>query len=311
MSRALLITGATGKQGGAVIDALVDNEKIQSEFTILAVTRNPSSSSAQKLASKSPSVKVIGGNLDNVSKLFDSAQQALNGAQVWGVYSVQISQGKDASHDGEIRQGKSLVDEALKRGVKHFVYSSVERGGEQHSWDNATPIPHFQTKYEIERHLRDAAKQDGDKMGWTILRPVAFMDNLTPAFPSKVFLAAMRDTMKSKKNQWVATKDIGIFGAKAFASSKEYNHKAIGLAGDELNAEEVGQVVGKMTGAPLTPTWYILGQTLMYMVTELGIMIKWFGSEGYKADISECKRLNPEMMDFETWLVKDSPFTTK
>ncbi len=55
-----------------------------------------------------------------------------------------------------------------------FVYSSGAWRRDEKSWANATPIPHFQTKQLIEIHLRDKAQG----MGWTILRPVAFMDNL-------------------------------------------------------------------------------------------------------------------------------------
>jgi len=53
------------------------------------------------------------------------------------------------------------------------VYSSVERGGDEKSWENPTLIPHFASKHRIELHLREAAE---DKMMWTILRPTAFME---------------------------------------------------------------------------------------------------------------------------------------
>ena len=46
------------------------------------------------------------------------------------------------------------------------------------------------------------------------------------------------------------------------------------------------------------------------MVTELAVMMDWFKSDGYKADISQLKKMNPQMMDMETWLVKESKFTT-
>jgi len=162
MSKAILVTGATGKQGGSVIDALANN----SAFTLLAVTRNTSGGSAQKLASKASNIKLVQGDMDDVPALFKNAAEVAK-APLWGVYSLQISQGKGVTSEGEIRQGNAMIDEAVKTGVKHFVYSSVERGGDEASWNNKTPIPHFQTKWEIEHHLKDNAGQ----MGWTILRP--------------------------------------------------------------------------------------------------------------------------------------------
>jgi nucleoside-diphosphate-sugar epimerase len=72
-----------------------------------------------------------------------------------------------------------MVDGALAAGVKFFVYTSVERGGNDKSYDNPTNVPHFISKHNIEHHLVENA---GDKMQWTILRPVAFMD--VSAFPT-------------------------------------------------------------------------------------------------------------------------------
>jgi uncharacterized protein YbjT (DUF2867 family) len=170
MSKSILVTGATGKQGGAVVDALI-NESAHTFSSILAVTRDPDSSGAKKLALKSVLIKLVQGNLDDVPTIFQNAGY-IDKEQIWGVYSVQVSQGKGVTVDGEVAQGKALIDESVKRRVKYFVYSSVDRGGDDKSWVTKTPIPHFQTKYEIEHHLRDNAGE----MGWTILRPVAFMD---------------------------------------------------------------------------------------------------------------------------------------
>ena len=63
------------------------------------------------------------------------------------------------------------------------------------------------------------------------------MDNLAPGFPTQVFMAALRDTLGDKALQWVATADIGTFAKLAFCSPQEYNHKALGLAGDEHSWE--------------------------------------------------------------------------
>lgn len=305
MSKALLITGATGKQGGSVIDALVASAS-SSDFEILAVTRDTNSGGAKKLAAKASNIKLVQGNLDDVPGLFAAAKEVTK-QPIWGVYSVQISQGKGVTFDSEVKQGTALIDESVKQGVKQFVYSSVERGGDEASWEEATPIPHFQSKLEIEKHLKSTA----GTMGWTVLRPVAFMDNLAPGMPHKVFLTAMRDTMKNKPNQWVATKDIGVFATEAFTKPEEWNGKAIGLAGDELTFDQLSQAFKNKTGSPAGTTYSFLGSTLKYMVHELGVMLDWFGSDGYKADIQKCRKINPNMLDFETWLVKESPFPTK
>lgn len=162
MAKNLLITGATGNQGGAVIEALANNP----DFTLLAQTRNGTGSGADKLRSKGQNIKIVEGHQDDAAALFKTAQEVAGGP-LYGVYSVQISMGKGVTYDGEIKQGQDMVDESVKAGVKHFVYSSVERGGDEASWSTETPIPHFQTKHKVEHYLRDHA----GSMGWTILRP--------------------------------------------------------------------------------------------------------------------------------------------
>lgn len=86
MSKAILISGATGKQGGSVIRALL---KQKADFQILALTRDTQSNSAQKLLKLSPNVKLITGNLDKPSDIFQKAKAA-SSLPVWGVFSVQV-----------------------------------------------------------------------------------------------------------------------------------------------------------------------------------------------------------------------------
>lgn len=86
MSKAVVITGATGNQGGALIQALVEAD---ADFEIIAVSRNPSSNSAQRLARKSPKIKVIAGDLERADDILTEAKKVTK-APIWGVYSVQV-----------------------------------------------------------------------------------------------------------------------------------------------------------------------------------------------------------------------------
>ncbi|KAF2397027.1 NAD(P)-binding protein, partial [Trichodelitschia bisporula] len=285
--RVILVTGATGRQGGAVVSAL------KGKFTVLGVTRSPESDKARGLG-----VQLVEGDLDNVPALFDAAA-AVTAEPIWGVFSVQVSLGKGVTVEREIRQGKALVDESVRRGVRMFVYASVNRGPT--SWGVPTPIAHFGTKNEVEQHLRDATAG----MGWAIVRPVAFMDNLAPGFATRVFLSALKQTLGDKSLQWVATRDIGTVVSKIFAAPENFNHKAISLAGDELNVDGICASIKHVTGQDIAPAWWGFGAALMF-VPEVGRMVRWFADEGYAADVNECRELHPEMMDFKAWLRKDS-----
>jgi nucleoside-diphosphate-sugar epimerase len=87
MSKAMLIFGATGKQGGAVLNHLV---RRNADFKILAVTRNAKSPSAQRLLQKSPKVKLVEGNAMDPGPIFESARKS-SGLPIWGVFSVQVN----------------------------------------------------------------------------------------------------------------------------------------------------------------------------------------------------------------------------
>ncbi|KAF2259881.1 NAD(P)-binding protein [Lojkania enalia] len=307
--KAILITGATGKQGGSVLHQLATHPS-SPQYTLLAVTRNASSQTAQSIIEKHPAVKLVQGDLNDMSALFTNAKQVLKDAgkepKIWGVYSVQISIGTGVTTESEIKQGKELIDESINEGVKHFVYSSVERGGNEKSFENETPIPHFQSKYQIEKYLLEQAGKKGEKMGWTILRPVAFMDNLAPGFPTKVFLAALRDTLKEKPLQWVSIEDIGLFASKAFRDPQSWNARAEGLAGDELTFEELSGCFERALGHPAPVTYGIFGSALMLAVKEVNVMITWFKTDGYKAEISKLRSEESDLCNFERWLKERS-----
>ncbi|KAL9118533.1 MAG: hypothetical protein Q9187_004924 [Circinaria calcarea] len=301
--KSLLITGATGKQGGAIIRALLSNP--EPPFRIFAVTRNPASPSAQKLASN-PSITLVQGDLDDCPAIF---AQLPPSTQIWGVFSVQVPPfGPFADPTKEEVQGKALVDAALEHGVKHFVYSSVDRGGDK-SDNDPTYVPHFITKYNIEKYLQEKAD---DKMSWTIFRPVAFFDNITNDFPGKMFASVWRGmsghTSRGSRLQFVSTMDIGWFAAEAFRHPDEWRNRKFSLAGADITFEEGQRIFRDVVGRELPVTYGVLGGLVRWGVKEMGLMVKWFEEVGYGADVEECRRLNPEMRDFGKWLRDSKAF---
>ncbi|KAK4916629.1 hypothetical protein LTR66_017003, partial [Elasticomyces elasticus] len=298
--RRILVSGATGKQGGSVVRALLARPP-PFEIEILALTRKATSASAQKLA-QNPEVKIISGDLDNVPAIFE----ATGGKDsIWGVFSVQVPSMKKLQEgvvDREVKQGCDLFDESLKMGVKHFVYSAVDRGGEPKSWDTPTKVAHFITKRDVELHMRNHT-QAVSNMTYTIIRPVAFFENLAPNFIGRAF-AAMWAQMGQRRLQFCSTVDVGRFAALAFADpeSEDFKNKAFAIAGDEITQEEGNAKFSRVLGRPMVQTYWFLASFIQWMVSDLGIMFRWFKDDGYGADVAWCKKMNPEMLDFETWL---------
>ncbi|MCA8946354.1 MAG: NmrA/HSCARG family protein, partial [Planctomycetes bacterium] len=219
--KTILITGATGQQGGAVLKHLKNKG-----FSLRALTRNPDSDKAKALG-----VEVVKGDLNEEASL----KAALNGA--WGVFAVQNTW--EAGVEGEEEQGKRLAKLAREASVQHYVYTSVG------SAERKTGIPHFDNKWRVEETVRAQ-----EFPSHVIIRPVFFMENLpSPWFLNgdKLVTALKPDT----KLQMVAVDDIGSVGAQAFIDAEKLNRREIEIAGDAVTMPEAAKVVGEAMGKNL------------------------------------------------------------
>lgn len=197
------------------------------------------------------------------------------------------------------------MDESIKVGVKFFVYSSVDRGGDM-SFDNPTDIPHFISKHNIEHHLVEKSKDI--EMDWTILRPTAFYDNLVPGFLGKVFATSWDISLKGKPLQLIATSDIGYFATGAFLNPETHKGKGISLAGDELTYDQMAEIFQRKTEQSLPTTYKTVCYILLSMMKDMGKMFQWFHDEGYGAKIAELRKIHSGLKDFGTWLESESQF---
>ncbi len=276
-NRTILVTGATGRQGGAVARTLMTHG-----WKVRALVRDPSTPAAQQLAKNT--IELIKGDLFTTASL----EEALTG--VYGVFSVQTS---DAEHGigGEIIQGKLLADAAHRAQIQHFVYSSVG-GAERESG-----IPHFESKWQIEKHIRALG------LPATIIRPVFFMDNFTSYFgepikqQNKLILPLHQDT----RLQLIATEDIGSFAALAFEQPTSFIGKALEIAGDELSMTEIVETFSRV----MKRTIEFVEQPMDQMIQrnpENALMMEWFNTQGYQAVLPALRALYPALLTLETWL---------
>ncbi|KAG4421467.1 hypothetical protein IFR04_005417 [Cadophora malorum] len=282
-TRKLLVVGATGKQGGSLITALSGISP--PPFHVLALTSDASSPSAKRLASK-PNITLVEGSSSFPSKIFAAHKD------IYGVFSMTMPRTKVSEQD----QAMSLIDQAIKRSSMADM--------------NATEIDHFVTKVRVEEYLKKRTGETGSKMQWTILRLVAFFDNLTPDFLGKGF-ASMWAGVGSKPLQLISSRDVGLFAAKAFLKPEVFQGRALSIAGDELNFEKAKVVFKETLGYEMPQTFGLVGWGIKKGVREMGMMFDWFKEVGCKADLKECKGLVPEMQDFASLLRESSHFERK
>lgn len=107
MRKNILVTGASGKQGSAIIRALVRRRSGDAEiqYHIYALTREASSARAQYLLDEKD-VTVVEGDLDVPESIAEIFEEAKGNGGIWGVYAVLAYPGLGKEADGEERQGK-------------------------------------------------------------------------------------------------------------------------------------------------------------------------------------------------------------
>lgn len=260
--RNLLITGATGQQGGATI-----NELAGSGFQLFGMTRKLESPAA--LALKKKGVTLVQGDLDDTASL----KKALAG--MWGVFSVQNTW--EAGVEKEEEQGKRIATLAHEAGVQHFVYTSV---GSAH---RATGIPHFENKWRIEQTVRALGFPSH-----VILRPVFFMENiLGPWFLNgdKIYGALQPTTVL----QMIAVRDIGVYGARAFTDASRLNRREIDLAGDALTMPDAARQLGAGLGRSIEYAQIPMAEVRKNS-EDFALMLEWFERVGYNADIPALEK---------------------
>jgi uncharacterized protein YbjT (DUF2867 family) len=278
----IVVTGATGRQGGAVIRHLLARGA-----TVRALTRTPDSRQARALAARG--VQIVKGDMDDPPSL----RGAMDGA--YGVYSVQDFWTTGAHR--EVEQGRHVADAARTSDVQHFVYASVG-GAERNS-----RIDHWDSKWEIEQHIRRLG------LPVTILRPASFMENYyIPAVEKGLLKGRLIDPVKvDRPYQTIASDDIGKFAALAFARPEEFIGLELEVAGSELTNRQAAAVFARVLGRPVKYRRLPMPVVRVVLGKEFFQMFRWFNADGYHADVHALRGRYPELQlrTLEDWLVEE------
>ena len=278
----ILVTGATGHQGGAVAHELLDKK-----HRVAVLTRKPDSPVAQVLAKRGATV--VRGDFDDPASL----ERALDGA--WGVFAVQNTW--EAGVEQEEAQGKRLAELAKRRGVQHFVYTSVA------SAQRKTGIPHFDNKWRVEETVRRLGFPS-----WVVIRPVFFMENWTSGWfkpgidQGKLMIGLKPETVL----QMIAVRDVGRYGRLAFEKHAELNGRSIDIAGDARTGLETARILSHAAARLITfqpvPIAEIRKASMDY-----ALMLEWFDREGYDVDIpAVAKEYGVRPTTLQEWAAKVS-----
>ncbi len=289
MAKALtvLVTGATGKQGGALARALLNKG-----HDVRALTRHPESGAAQDL--KRLGAELVAGNMEELSEL----ERAVSGADA--IFAVTDFWGSGA--DAEVRQGITVANAAKRAAVPHLVYTSVPKANE------FTGIPHFDTKTRVEKYII------GLGVPYTIIGPAFFMENyLSPWWAPELQQGRFPLALKpNTKLQQIAVEDIGNFAALVIERRNEFLGERIDIGGDELTGPEIAQKLSRFVGRQIEYV-HLPTEELKKFNEEFAIMFDWFENTGTGIDIAHLRRAYPEVgwHNFDQWAETQSWKTLK
>ena len=270
----VLVTGATGTQGGAVA-----RELLARGYPVRALTRNPDQPAAQAL--RELGAEVVQGDFNDSASL----RRAMTG--VSGVFGVSTW---DRGTDREVVLGKQLIDAAAAAGIGHFVYTSVAGA------DLDSGLAHFDSKYELEQYLA------GSGLDFTIVRPVEFMDNWRWSFAELQNGRYIEPRDLSAHHQWIAASDIGFFVAEAFDHPSEWIGRTVEIAGDEMTLEELRTLFAEVLERPVQhvqPSW---DEFRALTGDEIADMYRWMEEDGYAVDVAALRARYPALVTVRQFL---------
>lgn len=274
-NKIILVTGATGKQGGAVARHLLGDG-----WSVRVLTRSPDKREAENL--RNLGAEIVQGDLDDPASIVPAI------AGVYGVFSVQ--QFWDKGVDVEVAEGMALADAAKKAGVSHFIYSSI--GGAERK----TGIPFFESKFKIETYVKKL------NLKWSFVRPAYFMENfLSPDMIDHIYNGDLPFPLETEMSmQFVAVDDIGEMVKLMFNNPETYLGKAIEIAGDELTGSQIAETLSKAIGKTVTYR-EIPVESLHEISADYEMMFDWMNRRGFAADIESLKEKLPTLKTLETW----------
>jgi uncharacterized protein YbjT (DUF2867 family) len=275
--RRVLVTGATGQQGGAVAQVLLARG-----HDVKALTRKSDSDAARRLLAAG--AEIVTGDLGDTASILKAASDVDTMFLMGNSY--------EAGTEEEARQGVIAADAARAAGIGHLIYSSVADA------DKKTGIPHFESKYRVEKHVASLG------IPYTISAPVAFMENVAAPWA----IASLRQGTHAvampagRALQLVALTDIGAFVTALVERREQVFNKRFDLAGDELSGEQQANLLSQAIGRPIAyqeiPVAVIRQQS-----EDTALMFEWFNRVGYDADISSLRRDFPDVRwhSFADW----------
>jgi len=275
----VLVTGATGNQGGAVVDHLRD---AGTDFDVRGLTRDADGERARELAGRG--VTMVEGDLDEPESFRSHVADA---DRVFTVTNFWTQ-----GYENQVQQGKNLAAVASEEGVEQFVFSGV--GGHERD----AGVPHFDSAWEIDQHAREL------DLPLTVLQPVFFFQNFEAFAEDIVEDGTLALPLEEGVSlQMIDVDDLGHAAAVALADPETFVGERYELAGDERTLSEAAEAFSTVTDVDVDAYHVPIEDAYDEFGEEFTVMCEWFNEEGYDADIDALEEtFGFEFTDLEGYL---------
>lgn len=298
------IVGATGAQGGGLARAILGDPA--SPFAVRALTRNPASANARRLAE--PGAEVVASDMEDTASLaraFEGAHAAYCVTFFWNHFSPER----------ELAQASSLAHAARQAGVRHVIWSTLEdtrrfvplEDPRMPTLMGRYKVPHFDAKGEADGKFAELG------LPITYLLTSFYWDNFIRFGAGPIRDAAGRLVlnlpMGDRKLPGIAAEDIGGCAYGILKRGSEFVGKRVGVASELLTGAEMAAGLSEAIGEPV---WYEPLPHEAYRklgfpgAEDLGNMFQFnhdFSSKFCQARDTELSRaLHPGMLSFRQWI---------
>lgn len=270
VAETILVGGATGRQGTAVVDELLARG-----YEVRGLTRKPDGKRAQALRDKG--VEVVQGDYADP----DSLLAAIDGIERMFFYS-----GRSANEVGE---GENVVAAAKAAGIRQLVYSSGAAAEPGNGLEGAA-------KMQVELAIVESG------VPYTVVRPVAFMENFDRQQARFAKNGMVDSRAPERMLAFIAIRDVGFLVGEAFDNPDEWRGVAVNIAGDEMTVAETAATFGRVMGREVPYNRMPLEEYLASMPKPLRPLFRWYDEVGYSADVDGLRKHYPKLITLEAYL---------
>jgi uncharacterized protein YbjT (DUF2867 family) len=238
--KVITVFGATGNQGGSTVSAILSNPSLAAKYKIRAITRDPAKPSAQALASRG--AELAQADLNDPSSL----KSAIQGSH--GVFAV-TNYWETTSKDGEVKQGKHIIQACKEAGVKHLIWSSLPHVSKMTN-GRLTKVEHFDSKATVAEYAEEVK---GDDLIVSYCMPAYFMSNLTGQIrPDGGDGVPTWSLPWNAENTWIPMidiqRDFGLFTAGLFEAEASANGVHVQAVSEWLHPNDIVAALKEVRG---------------------------------------------------------------